>query len=1031
MNENITLKAAREYAEKIARLRGGGNAREHAYRGDLQKLIETLVSGARAVNEGARVEGDAPDFRVEWESGAVLGYAETKDIGADLDKTENSPQLKRYRKRFSNLILTDYLEFRRYANGNLADSLKFAEDIVGGKITPPISKQRALRLGEFFGGFAEAGRGGETPSAESLARILAAKAREVQRCAAKALDEGDSDLTALHAAFAKNLMRGLKPKDFSDIFAQTAVYALFFARLEADEKGRAHQFSRETAGDLLPQTIPFLRKFFNQFMGRDLNSGLADAADNTADYLRAASMENIYKEFARRGGFDPFMHFYETFMMHYDGKQRREQGVYYTPPQVVDFIVRAADFCVQKYFPETPEGLAFDGKKENPRKEGEKYAVQILDPAAGTGAFLSKAVEIIKERKPENWEYYAAEALLPRLFGFENMMGAYAICHMKFARDFGGEIMKRLQRENGRVNIYLTDSLDYEKHPPMGIGWLDAEARAADLVKSEEPVMVVLGNPPYNVRSKNNSEHISKLLEDYKKNLHERKINLDDDYIKFIRNAEWLVAEQTGRGVVAFITNNSFYGGITHRKMREHLLRSFDEIYVLNLHGKTGETAPDGGIDKNVFDIQVGVGIIIMVKTAVSEHPAKLRYADLQGTRETKFDFLTRENMESVKWQTLSPSAPNYFFIPKDFSAKEEYEKGVLLTDLFSVYNSGIQTKRDSLTVHFTEDEIDAVIEDMQKLEAEKIRGKYNLPPDGRDWSVERAKKDVELGGAVESYAYRPFDIRKTFYTGRVKGFIAYPRHKIMRHFIGHENIGLIAPRLCKGQNGFEHGLVSKHIIDIAVGDAHSGSGTYVFPLWLYEEMHGELKRCPNFRAEIASEIATAAQTKYAEDGGTNCISPPEIFDYIYAVLHNPHYRKKYAEFLKIGFPRIPLPKNRAHFRQTAKTGGKLRRLHLLEDASLDGDGVIFDDGGGNVVEKIRAKPDGKKTLRVEIGAKSAFCGVPAAAWEFRIGGYFPAQKWLKSRKNRALKYEDLRHFRRTINALAQTAEIAEKMEEG
>ncbi|MBE8157973.1 MAG: N-6 DNA methylase, partial [Betaproteobacteria bacterium] len=567
------IAAVRTYAKEISALRGGGKAREHAYRPALQNLLNALIPGAQAINEGERGKAGAPDFRVEWKNNAVLGHAETKDIGVDLDATAKSEQMARYLSAFSNLILTDYLEFRRYARGKFVESAKLADEIVGGKMRPPLSNQRALRLAEFLHAFAEAGKSGadESPSAEVLAKTLAAKAKEIKRAAAAALKNENADLISLHEAFSKNLIHGLKPEKFADIFAQTAVYALFTARLEADNRGKVKEFSRAVAGELLPQTTPFLRRFFNQFMQQDLDADLAAAADNTADYLRAASMETVRAEFAKRADTDPFMHFYETFLKHYDGDLRRKHGVYYTPPPVVDFIVRAANDCLAKYFPEeAPGGLADSSFAENPRKKRNKkkngnpaetpaqHIVQILDPAAGTGAFLSKVVETIKEKigRSGGWEDYAAEELLPRLFGFENMMSAYAICHIKFALDLGEKVMKRLQDNNERVKVYLTDSLDYGKHPPMGIGWLDAEARAADSVKSEKPVMVVLGNPPYNVKSENFSAHILDLLKDYKKDLGERKTNLDDDYIKFIRNAEWLVAEETGRGIVAFITNN-------------------------------------------------------------------------------------------------------------------------------------------------------------------------------------------------------------------------------------------------------------------------------------------------------------------------------------------------------------------------------------------------------------------------------------------------------------------------------------------
>ncbi|MGI9306437.1 MAG: type ISP restriction/modification enzyme [Gammaproteobacteria bacterium] len=1021
------IRAVREYAKKAAELRASGRAREHAYRACLQDLLCAVIPGAQAINEGERNDSCSPDFRVQWKSGALVGHVETKDIGANLDREEKSEQLQRYRRGFSNLVLTDYLEFRRYDNGRAQKPARLADEIRGGKMHPPVSTARAEELAEFLRVFAAAGAGAnESPSPEILAAELAQKAKEIKRRAEAAMEKDDRDLIQLYEAFCKNLMQGLTPAAFADIFAQTAVYALFTARLQADQENRAHEFSRAVAGELLPHTTPFLRKFFNQFMQQDLDEDLAIAADNTAAYLRGVSMENIAAAFALRADADPFMHFYETFLDRYDGKLRRKQGVYYTPPPVVDFIVRAADYCLREFFEDAPRGLADSGKTKNPHDaNAELHTVQILDPAAGTGAFLAKILETIKtEINPRGgWENYALEELLPRLYGFENMMSAYSVCHIKFALALGNDIMEKLRRSKKRVNVFLTDALDYGEHGQMGIGWLDEEAQAADEVKNKTPVMVVLGNPPYNVKSQNRGAHIIELLADYKKGLRERKLNLDDDYIKFIRNAEWLVAEKTGRGVVAFITNNSFYGGITHRQMREHLLRAFDKIYILNLHGKIGETEPGGGKDENVFSIGVGVGITVMVKTGDSDSDAEVFYVDCYGKQQAKFDFLLGADLGNMKLQTLSPHAPYYFFLPKDFSAQENYDEGVSITDLFPVYNSGIQTKCDELSVHFEQKSLETVVNDFLSLGVEQLKQKYSNKKDSSGWNFQSAKNDLAKRKFVYAdICYRPFDNRRICYTGTSGGFLGRSRNKVMDHFIKRDNLALLVSRTIPEKEIFDRGFITSCIADL-----HAASDqTYCIPLYLYEEMHGKTEKRANIAPEFAEKIAAAAGMSYAENGGADCITPPQILDYVYAVLHNPYYRKKYAEFLKINFARIPKPQNKTHFAQTAKTGGELRRLHLLEEKSLDDNAVQF-HGDSCVVEFVKPEQD-NKTLKININAKSHFSGVPQAAWNLTIGGYRPAEKWLKDRKTRTLKYKDQRAYAHLITALAQTAAITEKM---
>lgn len=1015
------------YAREVAAVSGTGHGGEHAFRGCLENLFSSLNPGLRAINEGEMSEHDRPDFRVEWRTNVLVGHVETKKPGTSLQKEESSEQMERYLQKFSNLLLTDYLEFRHYVNGRVHQSCRLPAANQDGSIPRPSRKQK-LELTEFLLEFVEWGNrvSNETLTAEQLAETLARKTRRLKKQTVQAMEDGNSDLAGLYSAFQSVLIRDLPQDSFADIFAQTATYGLFAARLEAARQDLLHEFKRDRIRSLLPETTPLLRKFFHQFLQGDLPPDMGDTIDNIVDYLRATNMDNITQSFRKNGGqLDPFLHFYETFLAKYDPDSRKSRGVYYTPDAAVDFIVRAVDDALRDLF-NMPDGLADSEKVEC------LHRTQILDPAAGTGAFLARVIRVIEKLVSGrgNWADYAAEHLVPRLHGFENMMSAYAMCHMKFALELGERAMQQLASRKQRPGIYLTDSLDHgeRKQRAMGLGWLADEAMDARKVKTETPVMVVLGNPPYNVKSKNRGRYISDLLDDYKKDLNERKLNLDDDYIKFIRNAEDMIC-RNGQGMVSFVCNNSFYNGVTHRRMRWHLMRSFDRIYVLNLHGnaRIHEKTPDGYKDENIFNIMQGVGIFLMVKTGKSQNMARIFYADCYGQRQDKYKFLFNSSLKSIHWEELSPEEPYYFFSPKDFSVQKKYDQGIKVSDLFPAYVSGIQTKRDKLTVCFTEEEMQQVKQDMLNLSAEQIRDKYELPDDGRDWTVGKAKTDAKTPSAVcAPYSYRPFDTRYTLYTGTTKGFIAYPRNSIMRHIINRDNIALIAPRSCKGHNGFEHGFITRHIADIAVGDAYSGSGTYIFPLYIYEEIHGEKEKIPNIDKKAVAPLASAARMKYGENEE---MTPEAVLDYVYAVLHNPHYRIRFAELLKIDFPKIPLPKSAEHFCKTADTGARLRKLHLLEDDSLNESEIFYDSSGDDVVGKVSISQAGNET-DIFINDSTAFRNIPGPVWNFSVGGYLPAQKWLKDRRGRKLSWDDQSRYRRILTALARTQQIMDEMED-
>lgn len=1012
-----------EYVQDVSKRFATGNAREHAYRPSLQNLLEATIPDILATNDPARIKCGAPDFILTRRK-IDVGYIEAKDIGVDLNKTEKDEQLKRYLESLDNLILTDYLEFRFFLHGQKVETIRIAE--IDGKTIRPLP-ENFDRLKTLLIDFA-AFQGQTIKSAKKLAAMMAHKARLMRDVFKATLeDEEDSTLKDQMKAFKTILMHDLDAAQFADIYAQTIAYGLFTARLHDNT---LEDFSRSEALLMIPASNPFLRQLFTYVAGPELDSRVVWIVDALCEVYRATDLRDILKDFGTSTGQnDPILHFYETFLGEYDKSLKKARGVWYTPEPVVQFIVRAIDDVLKDHF-DLKDGLADTSKieievdsdrvnKRTGKREKDKksvHKVQLLDVATGTGTFLAEAVKQIYHRfegQEGLWSRYVDNDLLPRLHGFELLMASYAMCHMKLdllLRETGYKPLDA--KKPPRVGVYLTNSLE-EHHPDadtLFASWLSHEANAASRIKKDMPIMVAFGNPPYAVSSSNKGEWIQGLIADYKKNLNEKKINLDDDYIKFIRYSEHYI-ERTGYGIVAMITNNSFLDGVTHRQMRKHLLETFDSIYIYDLHGSTKkkETAPDGSKDENVFDIQQGVSISIFVKTqAKSKKLANVYHVDSYGLRKDKYDRLENKNLKTTGFSKVEYEEPYYFFIPKDFNLEAEYKKGFSITDIFIEYNSGIQSKRDGVTISFSQDEANDILSNFLSLEAEEIRSRYNLPADGRDWTVAWAKEDLEKNNPrLLPINYRPLDSRFTHYTGKSKGFIAYPREKTMQHLLAQSDPMMLFCRQLSIQN-YAHVFCCKEITDLNSVSINSKEQTYCAPLYLHDSLLKEKRE--NLNQKILSKLPKS--------------SPEEIFDYIYAVLHSSAYRERYAEFLKIDFPRIPYPKDAKIFHLLAEKGAALRSLHLMESPVLDKPITTYPVDGDH--EVIKPRFEGSK---VWINVTQYFGNVLERAWNFYIGGYQPAQKWLKDRKGRNLTIDDIRHYQRIIVALTETDKIMKEID--
>ena len=1065
-----------QYISKIDTLYKTGNAREHSYRGDLQNLIMAILPDVLVTNEPARVQCGAPDY-VLTRKDIPIGYIEAKDIGVDLASKTLKEQFDRYKAGLTNLIFTDYLDFHFYKEGVFVTKIAIAR-IENNSIIP--LQENFEQFNNLIANFAQT-ISQTIKSPTKLAQMMAGKAKLMADVIEKSLNNDDengvrSSIKSQMLSFQQMLIHDIDNKSFADIYSQTIAYGMFAARYHDPT---LPTFSREEAASLIPKSNPFLRKLFQDIAGYDLDNRLVWIVEELVSIFLASDVAMIMKNFGKSTKQeDPVVHFYETFLGEYNPALRKARGVWYTPQPVVNFIVRAVDDILKTEF-DLKDGLADTSKIKIKKKsvtqtkgkdakiievetEVEVHRVQILDPATGTGTFLAEVVKHIHKKfegQQGIWSKYVTNDLIPRLNGFELLMASYAMAHLK---------MDMLLTETGykptddqRFRIFLTNSLE-EAHPDtqtLFSSWLSDEADQANAIKRDAPVMVVMGNPPYSGESANKGEWIMKLMEDYKKEpggkekLKERNPKwINDDYVKFMRFGQHFI-DKNGSGILAFINPHGFLDNPTFRGMRWNLLKTYDKIYTIDLHGnsKKKETAPDGSVDQNVFDIMQGVSINLFIKTGKkkTDELAQVFHYDLFGKRDLKYEFLSNNSIKTIDYKKLPNVAPNYFLVAKDFDVQDDYNLGFSVTKLFTINNVGIVTARDKFTIHNSKLEIQKTIEDFLLLDDEIARIKYELGKDARDWQVNFAKKDLlnyyPDKGVFTKICYRPFDNRWTYYTGKSKGFHCYPRNEVMKNFTTGQNVGLIIGRQGQAVGSMQWNLafITNSMTDFNL--YYRGGGT-TFPLYIYPEtttqtnLLEEVDRVPNLNMEIVNKMAESMVmyfTPEEHDGTTtvetNQFTPLNILDYIYAVLHSPSYREKYKEFLKIDFPRVPYPKHQRQFLDLVELGSQLRQIHLLESDVVEKLITQYPEDGNNVVVKpnfVKVSNFDKDNYgKVFINETQYFGNVPEVAWKFYIGGYQPAQKWLKDRKDRELSFEDIRHYQKIIVALTETDKLMKKID--
>ncbi len=873
-------------------------------------------------------------------------------------------------------------------------------------------------------------------SPEVLARYLARRTRELQTQIATTLTDEDSDIHRMFSAFKETLISTLTPDDFADMYAQTLAYGLFAARCTLPN---ATNFSRHTAVEGLPRSNPFLVQLFYHVASPTLETNVTYILDDIASLLQNVPTEMLRTAFAAKNHLeDPVIHFYETFLAEYDPQRRVDRGVYYTPPQVISYIVRSVDSLLRTEL-NRPDGLADDN-------------TLILDPATGTGGFLLTVLDNIRESVTEKygtgeWNQYINAALVKRIFGFELLVAPYTIAHLKLSLF----LQAQGWHADERLRIYLTNTLEQpaEMQPSLPFAeFISDEANAALSVKRDEPLLVILGNPPYQRGSANPSRDadgtlnfIGRLMEDYRSvdgtPMAEQNLQaLQGDYVKFVRWAQWRI-DKNGEGVIGYIVNNGFLYGIIFRGMRKSLMNSFNTIYCFNLHGSSriGEIVPDGETDENVFDIQQGTSILLCVKERDNTDSAKIYYADLWGNRAEKYATLSHTDIQTTTWAELTPDPPFYHFVPRHNQHREEYESGSELTDIFQASSIGIITARDRLTIHSTPEAVRATVVDFMSLPESEARQQFRLPRDRRDWQIRLAQEDLRDHPDTEQHIvpinYRPFDTRYTYYTGQSRGFHCMPRPAIMSHLLMGENLALCTHRIIRSTTTWQHIFVTNKITDVNCVSNRDGP-THVFPLYLYpnpEELRLSTERSLNFKPAFLTAFSeTLGLPQVAPLHLPEGVSPEEILAYIYAILYSPTYRERYYDFLKYDFPRIPMPQDLEQFRTLAALGQCLIDCHLLKDASRSevaptGTSVTavhrFEGEGEGVVEKVRYS-DG----RVWINPTQYFTDVPSGVWEYEIGAYQVCEKWLKDRRGETLRREDLQRYRAILVAVAETLRV-------
>ena len=1002
------------YFKELYKIHNTGKATEPSFYPALKKLLESCFEGGLANVEEKKYGANKPDFVIR-KGKELIGYIEAKDFqkfeNLDYFDGSNDEQIKRYKDDFPNFILTNFFDFWLYRNGERIAKVKigFPRELkMGGS---PKDEDKFFEFLELFLKYSIP----EKRTAKSLAIELAKRAKWIPGNIIEELNNSiETEIHRIYKAFREYLISDLSKEDFADIYAQTITYGLFTARLRYEKK----DFNRFLAQRLIPKNIQIIHDTFNLISSMALPESLAWIVDDIATVLAYSDIKEIKEELHKKTGDDPLMHFYETFLAEYAPERRKARGVYYTPLPVVSYITRSINILLKEKF--------------NKKQGFANNDVTLLDPASGTLTFPANAIRITKEEvdKSSNagsWLQVVNDHILKNYYAFELLMAPYIIGHLKISlllEDLGYKL-----KNSDRFKLYLTNTLDFKKYKQLDdpyISGLSKEAVEASAVKEREKILVIMGNPPYSVSSHNviqgNADY-EKVYNSYKEKVRKEEKNiqpLSDDYIKFIAFAHWKI-QQNGQGIVGMITNNSYLDGLIHRDMRRRLAEEFDEIYILNLHGnsKRNEKTPEGGKDENVFDIQQGISIILLIKKEGLEK--QIKYCDVYGLREDKYELLKEHNIKNTEWRELGLREPHYWFVPKDTRGGKEYQKFISLKDIFNKYNAGIATGKDDVLVDFDKDILIRKLSITDKDLFKTIMENYKVSEDLIEkWYQEL--KDKEINNQIKIYNYRPFDSRFIIYNSKI---LQRARKDIMDNFLN-SNLGLCTIKQFKlsNQKYFGFALPTENLTCRDLVTNH----TYIFPLFAYQNNNENnlFEKTGTRQTNFSSEFWKKVKESFIET-----LDPWTIFNYIYAILYSNIYREKYNEFLRIDFPKIPFTKDVRLFYKVAELGKKLVDLHLLKSEKIDRNLAKFPISTRNILTdgRIEKRKYNLKEKRIYINGKQYFEEIEPEIWNYYIGGYQVLDKWLKDRTGKVLSSEDVDHFLRVISALNHTIDLQKEID--
>lgn len=855
---------------------------------------------------------------------------------------------------------------------------------------------------------------------------------------------------------------------FADMYAQTVTHGLLSLRIFQSKEFKLEKFLKK-----IPITNPILTSFLQNILGfgnaQSARIGLEDLGINDLiQILKISNIETVISDLDKKRKFkDPLIHFYEEFLHYYDHNQKVERGVFYTPDAVVSFIVRSINTILQEYF-DCEDGIADEAFI---MIDGEKVPkIQLLDPTTGTGTFINHIIDLTyeifkkkhealdKKSLQQKWNSYVSDNLLTRIFGLELLMAPYTIAHLKLGlrlRETGYTF-----QDQKRLRVYLANALEGPKDVEEKLsdssllsGFLLKESEIAHSIKTTYPISVVLGNPPYSGHSANNSQWIDDLLRgrvtdstrisNYFKvdgeTLGEKNPKwLNDDYVKFIRFGQWRI-EKTGYGILAYITNHSFLDNPTFRGMRQELMKTFTDIFILDLHGNTRrkEHCPDGSKDENVFDIQQGACISFFIKRPERKGETNIFRFDIWGLREKKYTFLENNDISTIDWKKINSFSPWYMYYQLDMNRWEEYKSGWKITDIFPIHSVGIMTGQDEITIQDSPLKVQEIITDLILLPETHFRKKHKLKKDKRQWELQKAVNDIKDHGLNQNLTknelnhlirqnivpilYRPFDKRYTFYTGKSRGFHERPRGKVMRHIINSDNLGLIISRNSRPAP-WRDIQITENIIELGVMATRPGNNAPIFPLFLFIEGKKGLEKEVNFSNEFKGFIEEIFHNK-------DTPSPQDIVRYIYALLHSKEYRRRYDNFLKIDFPHILFSRISELFDALTKAGNELIDLHLMRSEILNDHNIRL-RGKRNASNGIIKKLHYTSNNKLRINEHQYFEGIPREVYDFYIGGYQVCRKWLNDHKHKVLSKQDVIFFGKIVMVIQETIRLMDEIDQ-